>query len=144
MKCLPESKIPESNGIGIHDWHAEILAIRTFNRFLLDECGSLLRDGVESDIVRRTEIVPSCENGVHVKPFEIRDDVKFHMYCSEAPCMCIECGQEFQITTNEIQVVMPVWSSQWLSRKTTLHGKPQCLTHQTPNQTPNRSPKPHF
>lgn len=86
MKCLPESKISESNGIGIHDWHAEILAIRTFNRFLLDECGSLLRDGVESDIVRRTEIVPSSQNGVHVKPFEIRDDVKLHMYCSEAPC----------------------------------------------------------
>ncbi|KAJ4321078.1 hypothetical protein N0V84_005547 [Fusarium piperis] len=42
MKCLPASKVAESNGVGIHDWHAEILAIRTFNRFLLDECKKLL------------------------------------------------------------------------------------------------------
>ncbi|KAL3954924.1 hypothetical protein ACCO45_010487 [Purpureocillium lilacinum] len=41
MKCLPTSKLPEANGNGIHDWHAEILAIRTFNRFLLDECRAL-------------------------------------------------------------------------------------------------------
>ncbi|KAF7548088.1 hypothetical protein G7Z17_g7290 [Cylindrodendrum hubeiense] len=86
MKCLPKSKIPESNGVGIHDWHAEILAIRTFNRFLLDECSNLLNNGAESDILRRTEAGSFDENGVHVKPFEIRDDVKLHMYCSEAPC----------------------------------------------------------
>ncbi|KAK1256003.1 hypothetical protein MKX07_008262 [Trichoderma sp. CBMAI-0711] len=59
MKCLPASKLTEAKGVAIHDWHAEILAIRTFNRFLLDECQTLV---------------------------EMKEDVKLHMYCSEAPC----------------------------------------------------------
>lgn len=84
MKCLPASKIAESNGVGIHDWHAEILAIRTFNRFLLDECRKLLGEGAESDILRKSESTSGAE-----KPFEIRHDVKLHMYCSEAPCTLI-------------------------------------------------------
>ncbi|KAH7176525.1 adenosine deaminase/editase [Dactylonectria macrodidyma] len=85
MKCLPYDKVSESNGVGIHDWHAEILAIRTFNRFLLDECEILLRDGTESDIVQRTR-VSLDKDAMYEKPFKIRDDVKLHMYCSEAPC----------------------------------------------------------
>ncbi|KAH6888087.1 adenosine deaminase/editase [Thelonectria olida] len=83
MKCLPASKIAESNGVGVHDWHAEILAIRTFNRFLLEECRKLLGDGAESDILRKSR---ASTSGDGPKPFEIRDDVKLHMYCSEAPC----------------------------------------------------------
>ncbi|KAH7158073.1 adenosine deaminase/editase [Dactylonectria estremocensis] len=86
MKCLPYDKVSESDGVGIHDWHAEILAIRTFNRFLLDECEMLIRDGTESDVVQRTEPDSSDETGICAKPFKIRDDVKLHMYCSEAPC----------------------------------------------------------
>lgn len=89
MKCLPASKLAESNGVGIHDWHAEVLAVRTFNRFLLDECASLLRNEKDSAILRRTSTNKST-NGLSVRPFEIRDDVKLHMYCSEAPCMCYE------------------------------------------------------
>ena len=95
MKCLPASKIEESNGVGIHDWHAEILAIRTFNRYLLDECRNLLEDSFQSDVLRRTPAVKAC--AAQVKPFEIRDDVKLHMYCSEAPCKslmkCINTSQ---------------------------------------------------
>ncbi|CAM1502012.1 Fc.00g039960.m01.CDS01 [Cosmosporella sp. VM-42] len=86
MKCLPASKLEESNGVGIHDWHAEILAIRTFNRFLLDECRKLLEHSFQSDVLQRTPAVKSHANAAQVKPFEIRGDVKLHMYCSEAPC----------------------------------------------------------
>ncbi|KAG9258698.1 adenosine deaminase/editase, partial [Emericellopsis atlantica] len=77
MKCLPASKIPHANGIVLHDWHAEILAIRTFNRFLLEECASLIR-GDDSHIV-------DFNTGAE-QPFKIKDGIKFHMYCSEAPC----------------------------------------------------------
>ncbi|KPM45087.1 hypothetical protein AK830_g1443 [Neonectria ditissima] len=83
MKCLPASKIQESNGVGVHDWHAEILAIRTFNRFLLDECRNIVSDGATSDVLRRR---PDAGLPDGKKPFEINDDVKLHMYCSEAPC----------------------------------------------------------
>lgn len=87
MKCLPASKVAESNGVGIHDWHAEILAIRTFNRFLLDECHSLLGASFESSILQRKTIKGTVnDNPSFEKPFKIRDDVKLHMYCSEAPC----------------------------------------------------------
>lgn len=86
MKCLPVSKIPQSNGVGIHDWHAEILAIRTFNRFLIDECQSILEKEDKSSILQRKNHT-SNSDGMCLQSFEIKDDVRLHMYCSEAPCM---------------------------------------------------------
>ncbi|KAJ4147867.1 hypothetical protein LMH87_002369 [Akanthomyces muscarius] len=80
MKCLPASKIPDCNGIGLHDWHAEILAIRTFNRHILEECSRLMEDS-SSDLVERTD--PSSTGG---QPFRLRPGIKLHMYASEAPC----------------------------------------------------------
>lgn len=85
MKCLPRSKIPAANGTVLHDWHAEILAIRAFNRFLLDQCADIAAAGLPcTSIVRRRaddEISPQS-----LQPFAIREDVRIHMYCSEAPC----------------------------------------------------------
>jgi hypothetical protein len=89
MKCLPASKISESNGVGLHDWHAEILAIRTFNRFLLDECYRILSLGASSEILildKPGDHASYPSEGLEV-PFQIKEDVKLHMYCSEAPCM---------------------------------------------------------
>ncbi|KAF4912428.1 tRNA-specific adenosine deaminase 1 [Colletotrichum viniferum] len=82
MKCLPAAKLPQAKGNALHDWHAEVLAIRAFNRHLLDECRRLLSG--ESSLVRRREhheISPDAP-----QPFAIRDGVALHMYCSEAPC----------------------------------------------------------
>ncbi|KAK3367064.1 adenosine deaminase/editase [Lasiosphaeria ovina] len=42
MKCLPASKLPQVRGMAVHDWHAEVLALRAFNRFVLQECRRLL------------------------------------------------------------------------------------------------------
>lgn len=111
MKCLPASKLAEANGVAIHDWHAEVLAIRTFNRFLLDECqriveghdddsNAILRPNDSADaggghgtghhvdystIIQRNDSV-DADGGHGARPFAIKDDVKLHMYCSEAPC----------------------------------------------------------
>jgi tRNA-specific adenosine deaminase 1 len=85
MKCLPASKIAQSNGVGIHDWHAEVLAIRAFNRFLVDECQNLLNGEDESSILQRKRHTPNIY-GASLQLFEIKDDIKLHMYCSEAPC----------------------------------------------------------
>ncbi|KAK3629053.1 hypothetical protein LTR56_018289 [Elasticomyces elasticus] len=49
MKCLPHAKLPLAHGNVLHDWHAEILAIRAFNRWLLDECEELVRKGREAE-----------------------------------------------------------------------------------------------
>lgn len=84
MKCLPASKLAEAKGVAIHDWHAEVLAIRTLNRYLLDECQSIVdskHDG-SGAILQRNE----DRHEEYTTPFRIRDDVKLHMYCSEAPC----------------------------------------------------------
>ncbi|PVH97548.1 tRNA-specific adenosine deaminase, partial [Periconia macrospinosa] len=93
MKCLPSTKLPLANGCVLHDWHAEILAIRAFNRFLLDQLELLLKSpSPSSDFIRRrhpdellttttTEAPPE-----HQPPFTIKEDVQIYMYCSEAPC----------------------------------------------------------
>ncbi|KAK3901193.1 hypothetical protein C8A05DRAFT_16591, partial [Staphylotrichum tortipilum] len=88
MKCLPASKLPQANGITLHDWHAEVLALRAFNRFILDECRRLAQDGgVESEFLRRrTPEELSSTQPWHRQPFAWREGLTLHMYCSEAPC----------------------------------------------------------
>lgn len=87
MKCLPASKIPLANGVGVHDWHAEILAVRSFNHFLLGECRHLAL-GLSSHYLRwrDDEERTTGEEGWHGQPFAWKDGVTLHMYCSEAPC----------------------------------------------------------
>lgn len=103
MKCLPTTKLPQASGNVLHDWHAEVLAIRTLNSFLLNECKEMLSGGVSRFLRRRKpeEIAttadsttdPQEEEGIgeegepwHGQPFTWREDVKLHMYCTEAPC----------------------------------------------------------
>ena len=81
MKCLPASKLPEANGIAIHDWHAEILAIRAFNVFLLHECRRLARGEESVYLLRRPPSAPG-----QFQPFIWNPEFTIHMYCSEAPC----------------------------------------------------------
>lgn len=84
MKCLPHNKLPQAGGNVLHDWHAEVVAIRTFNRFLLDECERISNTSSDSAFVHRRPIKERSEQ--QPQPFAIREDVRIHMYCSEAPC----------------------------------------------------------
>ncbi|KAI1275423.1 adenosine deaminase/editase [Xylaria sp. FL0933] len=98
MKCLPSSKLPQAQGNVLHDWHAEILAIRSFNCFVLDECRAVASGSKSSsEFIRRrnrAEISAACKSSEayddggnwHGQPFTWREDVLLHMYCSEAPC----------------------------------------------------------
>ena len=85
MKCLPASKISQASGVALHDWHAEVLALRAFNRFILDECRRLAQDDTaESDYLQRR---PKADlSSVCPQPFSWREFLTLHMYCSEAPC----------------------------------------------------------
>ncbi|EPS27800.1 hypothetical protein PDE_02744 [Penicillium oxalicum 114-2] len=105
-KCLPASQIPQCQGLVLHDCHAEILAIRAFNYWLLQECHALLveedkspssveqEDGSKSVFIqRRTYITsgddpsrPSSQPTVNWPAFEICPDIHFYMYCTCAPC----------------------------------------------------------
>jgi tRNA-specific adenosine deaminase 1 len=85
MKCLPSNKLPLARGNILHDWHAEVIAIRAFNRYLLDECILIATPPYPtSDFVRR--LSPDEYTESLRQPFSIREDVSIHMYCSEAPC----------------------------------------------------------
>ncbi|KAF2774028.1 tRNA-specific adenosine deaminase [Teratosphaeria nubilosa] len=104
MKCLPKDKLHLAQGNVLHDWHAEVLAVRAFNRWLVDECANLAdpHEGAASAWVRRrqkgqesrrghdnaaAEIAQSSEKRHwQGQPFELLEDVQIHMYCSEAPC----------------------------------------------------------
>ncbi|KAK5109179.1 hypothetical protein LTR62_007264 [Meristemomyces frigidus] len=44
-KCLPHEKLGRAKGNVLHDWHAEILALRGLSRWLVDECMELAREG---------------------------------------------------------------------------------------------------
>ncbi|ROV95333.1 hypothetical protein VSDG_06074 [Cytospora chrysosperma] len=80
MKCLPTSKLSSANGTVLHDWHAEVLAMRVLNHFILQECKALA-EGKDSAYVRwKTTDEPGTQ------PFAWREQVALHMYCSEAPC----------------------------------------------------------
>ncbi|KXL48387.1 hypothetical protein M433DRAFT_167179 [Acidomyces richmondensis BFW] len=108
MKCLPREKLHLAKGNVLHDWHAEILAIRAFNWWILDECLNLARSHIntEGSWVKwrggrgnKTKVEPEdSEAGMstndtaerqHSKDFplfELREGISIHMYCSEAPC----------------------------------------------------------
>ena len=85
MRCLPSSKLHLADGNCLHDWHAEIVAIRAFNLFLLQQCMELIQNpSMPSCILHRQQHPRILEDGC--QPFAINDDVDIHMYCSECPC----------------------------------------------------------
>ncbi|KAF1829020.1 tRNA-specific adenosine deaminase [Decorospora gaudefroyi] len=87
MKCLPSNKLPHAHGNILHDWHAEIIAIRAFNRYLLDQCLLISTPPYPtSPFIRQLTSQDHAKSPSEQQPFTIRDHVSIHMYCSEAPC----------------------------------------------------------
>ncbi|KAJ5713727.1 uncharacterized protein N7483_010908 [Penicillium malachiteum] len=94
-KCLSASQMQRCRGLVLHDCHAEILAIRAFNYWLLTECQGLMAEdrstsnpSSSSFIQRRAknECNTSSESSIDWPPFEFQRDVKLYMYCTCAPC----------------------------------------------------------
>lgn len=83
-KCLPSTALSRCEGAVLHDSHAEILALRGFNRWLLQELAYQLdhpkysspyvqlREGVGHDTLQPA--------------FCLKDDLAFHFFTTEAPC----------------------------------------------------------
>lgn len=70
-----------ANGNAIHDWHAEILAMRAFNHVLLTECRALAENPDYDSFI--------LQQGRAARPFEVRDGTRLYLYASEAPCMLL-------------------------------------------------------
>lgn len=95
MKCLPQEKIPLAAGNVLHDCHAEVLALRALNRYILDGCLELATKGrppiaaVEDyGLVQWTKQSDGDTTASKHQQycFRLKEGVKLHMYCSEAPC----------------------------------------------------------
>lgn len=95
-KCLSASHIPRCRGLVLHDCHAEILAIRAFNYWLLTECHGLWNEASKDTIptspfIRRRAIrnkngETEDPNSEKWPPFELQPGIKIYMYCTCAPC----------------------------------------------------------
>ena len=91
-KCLSSSSVSKCQGSVIHDSHAEVLALRALNRFLLLEVYATLRDqgqSYTSPFVCYRRLDPNSEESSNEdlqQPYEIRPDVSIYMFSSEAPC----------------------------------------------------------
>lgn len=110
MRCLPRAKIPQAAGCVLHDWHAETIAMRAFNRFLLEECLLLAQNPGEpesSALIRLRDTLEISETS-GFQPFRIREDVKIYMYCSEAPCG--DASMELVIQAQEDPTPWPIES----------------------------------
>lgn len=92
-KCLPATKVGTCEGLVLHDCHAEVLAMRAFNRWLIAECDAFIgREEIHrrpcdeklSPYVWRRPIL--TRDSPVLPPFEIRPDVGIYMYCTCAPC----------------------------------------------------------
>ena len=108
MKCLPQNKLSGAGGNILHDWHAEVVAIRSFNRFLLDECFRISDPDPDSHSHSVFLRQRSDHERTDQEPqsYAIRDNVKIHMYCSEAPC-----GDASMELTMEAQEDATPWTS---------------------------------
>jgi tRNA-specific adenosine deaminase 1 len=75
----------------LHDSHAEVLALRALNRFLLSEVYAVLQKRDVQYVspfvsFRDIEVNQSPENACPHQPFEIRRNVSIWMFSTEAPC----------------------------------------------------------
>jgi tRNA-specific adenosine deaminase 1 len=82
-KCLPAPSLPLCTGTVLHDSHAEILALRGFNRWLLAEMEMLLSSKREYES-KWLEYRPHSQD--NEKPFLLRPHIDIHMFSTEAPC----------------------------------------------------------
>ena len=110
MKCLPESKLSLStSGTVLHDWHAEILAIRAFNYFLLQECHRLASCANYTSPILRWRQACEVPQFQDLQPFSVRRGLKIMMYCSEAPCG--DASMELVMEAQDDPTPWPVSSS---------------------------------
>lgn len=84
-KSLPVSALPKCHGLILHDCHAEILALRGFNHWLLCEIEHIL-DGSTNCSTWLQLNDHSPRSSLNAPPFCLRPGVEIHLFSTEAPC----------------------------------------------------------
>lgn len=84
-KSLPVSALPKCQGLILHDCHAEILALRGFNHWLLCEIESILRNDMTSSAWLQLDS-SSNKSRVAQPSFSMYPGIQIHLFSTEAPC----------------------------------------------------------
>lgn len=91
-KCLAASALPKCQGLVLHDTHAEVLALRGFNYWLLRELQAGLVDPTyQSPFLEAAGGTNSPHTHNHglsspQPPFRLKSDVSIHFFTTTAPC----------------------------------------------------------
>ncbi|KAI5306732.1 hypothetical protein KEM56_007391 [Ascosphaera pollenicola] len=99
-KCLPTSQVDKCKGLVLHDSHAEILALRGFNYWLLNECKVALSekrvsDGADggdpptptaSPFLQYCNPIQELADEMDLPPFHLHLSISIYMYGTCAPC----------------------------------------------------------
>lgn len=87
-KSLPVSALPRCEGRVLHDCHAEILALRGLNYWLLGEMECILQNpGYESAWLKLNDSLEDEADGLSSRyPIALRADVRISLFSTTAPC----------------------------------------------------------
>jgi tRNA-specific adenosine deaminase 1 len=129
VKALPDSLVGRCNGNVLHDMHAEVLALRAFNRFAIEECAKL-KEGIESEYFAAAV---DC-----LAPYKLRDHVKASLYVSDVPCGDASMSLISQAADNDI------WTEDVMSigGKGILRGREHCFIVGCVRTKPGRKDSP--
>ncbi|KIW16019.1 hypothetical protein PV08_06070 [Exophiala spinifera] len=90
-KCLPSSAMVKCQGMVLHDSHAEILALRGLNCWLLSEAKEVLSDPsyrspfLEFDLSGPSNAARDQPSSP-MPPLKLQQDISIHFFTTEAPC----------------------------------------------------------
>lgn len=136
LRCLPQSKLVFAHGNTLHDWHAEVVAIRAFNLYLLRESLRIVRaPSISTSSIALSHHLRCRQE--HEKTFDamqpltIKEDVKIYMYSSTAPCG--DASMELTMAGQEDPTPWPVPVPHHAAHPST-----------TPNAEPLPSGRSHF
>lgn len=85
-KCLSASALPKCKGLVLHDSHAEILALRGFNYWLLSEVRTILESPDYHSAYLDFCLEDHGLDTGPIPPFKIKNDISIHFFTTEAPC----------------------------------------------------------
>ncbi|RPA75724.1 hypothetical protein BJ508DRAFT_417990 [Ascobolus immersus RN42] len=111
-RALPANLLPQAQGVVLHDCHAEILAVRGWNRFLLGECRRL----VETGSSRILEHVSDEANRGLGRKVRIKENIELWLFTSAAPCGDASMDLQVRLSTTGGEA--------WTSQPDTAPGEP--------------------
>lgn len=91
-KCLPASALPKCMGLVLHDSHAEVLALRGFNHWLLHEVFKMLQHPTYESQFLESSLDEDSQSSLGQPvdrqdiPFRLKSNVSIYFFTTEAPC----------------------------------------------------------